>query len=58
MKKAVLLELAARWEQDAIEPENQDGSEQAVLPNAVQQGIREGRRECADGLRMLVDLLG
>ena len=58
MKKEVLLELVSRWEKDAIEPEKQDGSEQAVLPNAVQQGIREGKLECADGLRMLVDILG
>ena len=58
MKKEVLLELAARWQNDAVEPEIKDGSEQAVLPNAVQQGIREGKRECADGLRMIVDLLG
>ena len=58
MKNEVLLELAARWENDAIEPNTQDGSEDAKMPNAVQKGIREGKRECADGLRSIIDLIG
>jgi hypothetical protein len=58
MKDAVLMELAARWEKDAKTPEVQDGSEDARLPNAKAQGVRETLRMCADSLRMLVDLLG
>jgi hypothetical protein len=58
MKKEVLLELAARWERDAETPETQDGSDEAKIPNAKAAGRREGLRECADGLRSLVELLG
>jgi hypothetical protein len=58
MKDAVLLELAARWERDAKAPQCEDGAEAARLSNAKQAGNREGRRECADALRMLVALLG
>lgn len=58
MKKAVLLELAERWERDAVTPERADGSKEAKIPNAVAKGIREGKRECADGLRALLNLLG
>jgi hypothetical protein len=58
MKDAVLLELATKWEHDAKTPERRDGSEEAVIPNAVEKGRREGKRECADALRMLVDMLG
>lgn len=58
MKDAVLLELAARWERDAVAPECQDGSPAAVVSNAEAHGRRQGLRECADALRMLVQLLG
>lgn len=58
MKKEVLLILADRWERDAVTPDAQDGSKEAEILNAVQQGIREGKRECADGLRTLVEMLG
>ena len=58
MKDAVLLELAARWERDSAAPESQDGSPAAVVSNAEAHGRRQGLRECADGLRMLVQLLG
>jgi hypothetical protein len=58
MKSYVLLELAKRWEQDAVEPVTQDGAEQAKIRNAVSQGERQAKRECADALRMLVSILG
>jgi len=59
MKEAILLELAVRWERDANKtPECSDGSEEAKIPNAVEKGRREGKRACAYGLRMLVDMLG
>lgn len=58
MKDAVLLELATRWERDAQEPRCQDGSADAALRNATEHGIRQGKRECADALKTLVQLLG
>ena len=58
MKEAVLLELAARWEHDAKTPECAVGSEEAKIPNAIEKGRREGKRECADALRMLVNIIG
>lgn len=57
MKKEVLLELASRWEADAKAPECQNGAPEAEKQNRINQGIREGKRECADGLRTLVKLL-
>lgn len=58
MKSAILLELAKRWEQDAVEPETQDGSPSAQEFNAIRKGERQAKRQCADALRMLVYLLG
>lgn len=58
MNSFILLELAKRWEQDAVEPENQDGAPEAAIGNAIAKGERQAKRECADALRMLVNLLG
>jgi hypothetical protein len=58
MKDAVLYELANRWDRDAQEPVTEDGSPEAKVRNAVNQGIREGKRECADCLRSLIGLIG
>ena len=58
MKNAVILELAARWEKDAIDPEVCDGSEDARIPNAKASGAREQLRACADTLKMLVQIIG
>lgn len=58
MKDAVLLELASRWEQDAKIPEHENGSPEAEISNAVARGHRECKRECADALRMLIQLMG
>lgn len=57
MKDAILLELAARWELDALPPKVEDGSPGAQETNAIEHGIRQGKRECADGIRTLVKLL-
>lgn len=57
ISKNVLFALASRWEQDAIEPEKQDGSPEAERGNLLDRGNREGKRECADGLRTLLNLL-
>ena len=62
MKKAILLEIAARWERDAQVHFNGDkwsrveSSEAEELARAVEQGRRECKRECADLIRMLVDV--
>lgn len=58
MKDAILIELAARWERDAKAPECEDGHPDAKVGNAEAHGRRQGLRECADGLRMLVGVLG
>jgi hypothetical protein len=58
MKDAILVELAARWEREAQTPEVSDGSEEARIGNAVEKGRREAKRECADGLKMLMSLIG
>ena len=58
MKDLILLELARRWELDAETPRCEDGATGAQISNAKKQGIREGKRECADGLRMLIGIFG
>ena len=58
MKKEVLLALAERWERDAVTPECANGSKSSEIPNAVAEGIRQGKRECSDGLRTLIEMLG
>ena len=58
MKEYILIELAKCWEIDAVEPKLEDGSPDAQIGNAIDQGIREGKRECADALRSLVLILG
>ena len=58
MKDTVLVELAAKWERDAAPPQCEDGSPESAARNAEAHGRRQSLRECADGLRMLVQLLG
>lgn len=58
MKDAILLELAARWERDAKTPQCEDGDPRAQLTNAEYKGERQAKRECADTLRTLVQMLG
>jgi hypothetical protein len=58
MKNSVLIELAKRWEEEARTPECNNGAPEAAIGNAEAHGRRQGMRDCADALRMLVDLLG
>ncbi len=58
MKDEVLMELVKRWERESVEPQTMDGSESAKILNAVARGERQAKRECADALRLLVQLLG
>lgn len=58
MKDSVLLELANRLERDASDPKCEDGAIEAQIPNAVAKGRREGMRQSADAIRMLIELLG
>lgn len=58
MDKHVLLALVERWERDAIVSGTQDGSTEAEIPNAIEEGRRVCKRECADTLRTLIKMLG
>ena len=57
MNPVILIELAEKWELMAREPETQDGSEQAKLSNARDEGLRAARADCATQLRQVVWLL-
>lgn len=57
MNPSILLELAARWERDAITPDCESGDPGAQRQNNIDHGIRQGKRECADALRSLITLL-
>jgi hypothetical protein len=57
MNPAILLELAARWERDANEPMCVNAAPVAQRGNDIADGIRQGKRECADSLRSLITLL-
>jgi hypothetical protein len=58
MNESILIEIAQKWVDDAQEPECVNGAEEAKIGNAIEQGRRNGKRECADQLRQLIDLLG
>ena len=58
MKDVILLELAKRWEKEAEEAVNSDGSLEANRRANITRGRRECKRECADTLRLLVSALG
>jgi len=58
MKDEILIELADRWDREANINLAIDASEEAKVGNALAQGHRECKRECADALRVLVSLLG
>lgn len=51
-------QMRAKRKRDAREPDVLDGSPDAQIENAKERGRRETLRECADTLRMLVDVLG
>ncbi len=59
MKDETLMELAARWDREA---KGDNSPTEDTLEGATRdgkdQGNREGKRECADTLRTLVEILG
>jgi hypothetical protein len=57
MRNEALFELAKRWESDATNPVCENGAPEAAIDNAIANGIRQGKRECADMLRMLISIL-
>ena len=58
MKDAVLIGLAERWKAEAELPETISGSEETAVSDAIKQGDRRTKRECAETLLILVQLLG
>jgi len=61
MKDAILIELARRWKQDANPPTCENGAPDTVETariKGVRQGHREMKRECADAILSLVEILG
>lgn len=58
MKDAILLELAVKWERESVASGVADGSKEAERGNAIDQGNREGKSECAGALRLLIELIG
>ena len=59
MKNAVLNELISRWEYEAIGNQVEDGSDSddAKISRARNAAYRECKRECADALRTLIQIL-
>ena len=58
MDNEILLVLAARLDREAVEPECQDGAEEAQIANAVRKGERIAKAQIARTLRALVAMLG
>ena len=58
MRTVVLIELAEKWERDAKEPNVTSNNPEYAEANGIHQGMRETKRECADTLRMLIQVLG
>jgi len=54
----VFLRLAAKWEREATPPQTEDGSDSAKMSNAMARARRDCKKECAETLRKLVDILG
>ena len=58
MRDVILRALADKWDIDARSPGNEDGSDEAKIPNAIRKGQREAKRECAETLRTLLSIIG
>lgn len=61
MNSEVLLELADRWMRDSQIPDTQcasDNSPESKLKDGLLIGHREAKRECAEALRSIVQILG
>ena len=57
MRNIVLVELARRWREDAEPPKTEAGSQEAEISNAMAAASRETKRECADTLLTLIDVM-
>lgn len=57
MNPSVLLELVAKWEAQANDPQCEDDSPEAELNNARERGFRQGKRTCVEDLNLLIKLL-
>ncbi len=58
MNKEILIAMAEKWEREAQPPQCEDGSDSAKYSNALAEGTRRGKLECAKKLRELIALLG
>ena len=58
MKDVILIELANRWIADAAYPKEILNEEEGGCIGARNAAIRETKRECADTLITLVQMLG
>jgi|GEM_PF-4538709 len=59
MKDAILMELAARWENQAKADNHcHEDSPSGLSQAAKEQGERETLRMCADTIRTLVGIIG
>lgn len=58
MRKEVLEELIRKWLNESRTPECQDGSKEAEVGNARDEGKRYGINKCISDLEKLIELLG
>lgn len=58
MKNEIILALAEKLEKESIAPDCADGSPEAQLGNARDDGYRKGLKDAADRMKELVRLLG
>ena len=47
MNKEILIAMAEKWEREAQPPQYEDGSDSAKYSNALAEGTRRGKLECA-----------
>jgi hypothetical protein len=58
MKTETLLDLAEKWERDAIQNGARDGSKDAEYNNAAEDGRSACKLECAEDIRRLIAIIG
>lgn len=58
MKSVILEELAKTWELEVESDRTRDGSPEAELSNAKQDGFNDGMVECAKRLKAVIGLFG
>jgi len=57
MRTETLLDLAEKWERRKDNEMVQDGSPDAAVGNAKDDGVRQGKNQCALELRTLISLM-